>query len=265
MRKCLYPILVVGALFGIITVAMADLSDAPAPVQHFQQAGANTSPPAVSHKPIKQNSQNSNTRNQDQQAVTVLQAELSQLNQNNLLYQQKMDSEFDDLSNKNQLMQEQLQQLTQALSLLNQEVVQLKQMNEALHQVADKQASAVSSGLTPWLIDWKNKLGVSGIIIAAVIIILLLLLVFWPRRKKMTANPINKAKNTTTDEDDTKVEYDYMGSNESIPAKLNLARAYVAMEDYEAARKVLNEVAQSGSDEQQVQAAAMRKLLPAES
>ncbi len=268
MSKYLYRIFIGAALFGMVNMtAMADMNEAPAPAQHFQQAttAANADQSAATAtKPNKLNKQSTNdvaattqTAIVDQQSASVLQAELTQLNQNTVLYQQKTDAEFEDLSNKNQMMQEQLQQLTQALGLMNQEVMHLKQMNEALHQVADKQASAASSfNLKQWLNDWQNKLGTLGIWIAAIIVILLLIWILWPRRKKIS--PIIAA------EDDTKVEYDYMGSNESIPAKLNLARAYIAMEDYVAARTVLDEVTQFGNREQQAQADEMRKLIPAE-
>lgn len=61
---------------------------------------------------------------------------------------------------------------------------------------------------------------------------------------------------------DTREEYDYMGSSESIPAKINLARTYIAMEDQEAARRVLKQVLQSGNKEQRKEAEELLKDLP---
>ena len=49
-------------------------------------------------------------------------------------------------------------------------------------------------------------------------------------------------------------EYDYIGSPEGIAAKIDLARAYRDMQDYQAARKVLAEVVRHG-DAGQVEAA----------
>ena len=46
-------------------------------------------------------------------------------------------------------------------------------------------------------------------------------------------------------------EYDFMGSSEGIPAKLDLARAYIAMEDFTAARETLAEILGEGSEEHQ--------------
>jgi pilus assembly protein FimV len=45
-----------------------------------------------------------------------------------------------------------------------------------------------------------------------------------------------------------------MGSQESIPAKLDLARAYIDMDDKDAARNALNEVVAKGTMEQQKEA-----------
>lgn len=227
--------------------AMADLTDAPAPTQSFQQASSGK---PIVHKAVKLAVVAPPPAPVENPASIALQAQLTQLNQNNLLYQQKTDQQIEDLNNKNQLMQQQLQQLAQALTLLNQEMVQLKQVNDTLHQTIQAQQAAHNTS-TGWLGILQNK---TVLVSAAVIVLLLLIWAVWPRGKKVVK---------TAAEDDTKVEYDYMGSNESIPAKLNLARTYVAMEDFAAARKVLDEVAQLGTSEQQAQAEEMRKVLPA--
>jgi FimV-like protein len=58
--------------------------------------------------------------------------------------------------------------------------------------------------------------------------------------------PVSRAKNSITEKD----EYDYMGSQESISTKLDLARTYVDMGDNRAAKKVLKEVLQNGDEAQ---------------
>lgn len=60
---------------------------------------------------------------------------------------------------------------------------------------------------------------------------------------------------------DTKTEYDFMSSKESIPVKLDLARTYIAMEDKKAARKVLKEVIAKGNKRQQATADKLLKQL----
>lgn len=65
-------------------------------------------------------------------------------------------------------------------------------------------------------------------------------------------------------DNDTRNEYDFMGSDEAIPAKIDLARAYVAMEDYPAAREVIQEVLHKGNAAQKNEAKQILANLPAE-
>src|SRR3990167_8364374 len=106
MRKSLrYVFVTMALLCAVNTATMADMNEAPAPVQTFQQAiGTDTTAnPATGHSTnIKLSSDNNMVKTSllkqtpvDQQAATVLQAELTQLNQNNLLYQQKTDAQLD--------------------------------------------------------------------------------------------------------------------------------------------------------------------------
>lgn len=52
-------------------------------------------------------------------------------------------------------------------------------------------------------------------------------------------------------------EYDFMGSSEAIPAKLDLARAYIAMEDFAAARETLIEILTEGGAEHRLEAKSL--------
>lgn len=63
------------------------------------------------------------------------------------------------------------------------------------------------------------------------------------------------------DDEDLKDEYDFMGSNEGIPAKLDLARAYIDMQDHVAAKQVLQEILSQGDSAQQAAAQALLKTL----
>jgi FimV-like protein len=257
VRKSFIGVIGLTLVFAI-TGVVAQMNET-VPVQSFQTTTSKPASRVVKHAVVAAG----NVTAVNQQSA-VLQAELTQLNQNNLLYQQKTDARLEDIAEKNQAMQTQLQQLTQALTLLNQEVMALKQMNAAMQQAT--QSNSVVAHVQ-WLDALKNKLGTLGMIVLVLVVLGLLTWMAWPRRRPKKQSPQPVAEKTTLvpdDLDDTKVEYDYMGSNESIPAKLNLARAYVAMEDYSAARKVLNEVAQAGSREQQQQAEELRKVLPAE-
>ena len=75
----------------------------------------------------------------------------------------------------------------------------------------------------------------------AVLLFLLIGFVSWPRHSRGERKAIvNKMKNASSI--DQKVDYDYMGSNDAIPVKLDLARAYIAMSDHEQAKEVLEDV-----------------------
>lgn len=79
--------------------------------------------------------------------------------------------------------------------------------------------------------------------------ILAILLIVWlvlPSSK----NSLDEDDSLVEDED----EYDFMGSVEGIPAKLDLARAYVDMDDSESAEKVLADVIANGTAAQKKQA-----------
>lgn len=241
--------------------AFADMTETPAPAQAYHQAGTPNAdvPTQAPAAPVKAAAPEkpatpAATSSPDAQSATVLQAELTQLNQNNLLYQQKTDQQIEDLNNKNQALTEQVRQLTQALGLLNQEVAQLK-TPAASAPSATNSVEVVTPTEKPQtaLPNVSHTYKIMGGI--AVLVILLLVWIFWPRKKKLPSSIQQK-------ETDTEAEYDYMGSNESIPAKLNLARAYIAMEDYAAARQALEEVAKHGNPEQKQQAEDLRKEIP---
>jgi len=95
-------------------------------------------------------------------------------------------------------------------------------------------------------------------------ILLLLVWAVWPRRKEKKKQETVATAPGVGDvfEDDTQNEYDYMGSRESIPAKLDLARTYIAMEDYAAARIALEEVSKGGDEAQKKEAADMLAQCP---
>ncbi len=266
-------------LFGATLVPWVSFGDV-IPVQSFQQADtpAPEEKPATVNEPTKLQDKSpteavtvpapdpavkpaadhsGNTSSVDHESAAMLQAELTQLNQNNLQFQQQVDERLIELANKDQQLQQQLHQLTQALVLINQELSELKQMGNTVQetQIAVPVTSPAVVPASGWVASLKQHLGPRGFEVASAVVVLLLLLLIWsvwPRRKKETTD------------NDTKDEYDYMGSAESIPAKLNLARTYVAMEDYSSARQVLGEVMKSGNVEQQQEADELIKTLPVE-
>ena len=292
MKRYLFGILVSAVLVPLagLAVGMNNVT----PVQSFQQAD---SQPSVQQKSLAQtlassqaaidstkntsvslsstaaSSINKNNAPLDHQSAAMLQAELTQLNQNNLQFQQKAEERIIALNDKNQQLQHRLQILEQAMTLLNQELIQLKQVGNTANQLQQSTATEKTGLLVnfrQWFVRLHQVLGPTGYNVAmgaAIVVLLLLLWALWPRRKKSATNRSHFDAHPKVGDvlDDTKEEYDYMGSAESMPAKINLARTYIAMEDYDAARKVLKEVNKHGDPKQQLEADELINELPAES
>ena len=81
--------------------------------------------------------------------------------------------------------------------------------------------------------------------IAVILLVIILLIVFIKRSKKQTI---------IQHEPEQDSDYDFMGSDESIPSKLDLARTYIDMGDTKDAKNVLQEIIELGNAEQQQEA-----------
>ncbi len=74
-----------------------------------------------------------------------------------------------------------------------------------------------------------------------------------PKQSLKTCQPIPSSKKTPprlSEENDIRDEYDFMATEQAIPAKLDLARAYIDMGDSDAAKAVLQDVILNGDKPQ---------------
>ena len=230
----------------------------------------------VTHdQPLTMSSELKNPNAMGLNSAQGLESQIAQLNQNNLFFQQKVDREIELLTNKNKALSDQLNNLDKVLRLLNQEIDQMKgstthSLNAPQYQLAgqihgsnvDFQTTATAQG------SWLDKINIDlkgdfKYLIVIFILLLILITLLIPRRdnKRVTQAAMSNGEkadpNTqsqSSDDDDTKDEYDFMGSSEGIPAKLDLARAYLAMEDYQSARTVLEQVKAEGNEAQRQEA-----------
>lgn len=74
---------------------------------------------------------------------------------------------------------------------------------------------------------------------------------------------VNEPSSTVAEHEED--EYNYLASRDALPAKLDLARAYIAMEDYSSAQEVLSEVMKLGDAGQKEEAQGLFNALPASS
>ncbi len=205
----------------------------------------------------------------DHQSASTLQVQIDQLNRNNMLFQQRADQRLVEMDTRIKDLQQHLQILEQAMTLFNRQLVEMKNKATTVAPAHIKTQTMVSqpkdgdkwSKLTTQLAQLQDTLGIEGdlIVVGGLLVILLLLLaVLWRRKRQLASFPSlsshSEVNAVPVEEDDTKEEYDWMGSEESIPAKINLARTYIAMEDVESARKVLDEVCEHGDENQQKEA-----------
>lgn len=262
--------------FSATSLAASPWDQSNTPVQVFRQAGdiiaTNSSAMpkkapeskaiAASHTELAQNAQPATVSSPDSNAsgaagLTTLQNQLVALNQNAIVFQEAANNKINRLSNQVQVLQQQLQQVNHAMLLLNQEVKKLS-----------PPVMATASPKLPEVVHVPTPLeNLTNIILwaIAIIIILALLALIWARRPKAKSVPATHSAPKVNDHhDDTEGEYDYMGSQESIPAKLNLVRAYIAMENYDDARKVIAEVLSHGDELQCHEAQDLGKKIPNE-
>ncbi len=179
-----------------------------------------------------------------------LQEQINQLNQNSLLFSQSVDRKIEDLNRSILILQGRIQQLSQALLLMNQEVMQ--------HSRVVAATEATPRWITRFshysVFDYSFWIGV-----VVLLLVLMRLVRHWKAAPSVTVPP----QPVSPDKKDLEGDYDYLGSRESIPAKLNLARAYVAMGNYAEAQTVLAEVLASGDNKQCLEAEALLKKIPA--
>jgi FimV-like protein len=168
---------------------------------------------------------------------TSIESQVSMLSQASIAFEQETDQHIQNLVDSNQAM-------GAALQTTNQEVVQLQ---EAVSKLA------AGNMITP---PAKRSHGFNreelSVFIefggAAAFLLLLGVLMgrFMRRRAPVMVMPGSS--------DDISSEYDFMSTAEAIPAKLDLARSYLMMGDFDQARMILKTVMEKGSNEHQSEA-----------
>lgn len=269
MKKTYLAVFTVFLSLAVSSSLAADtLGDNHHATQSFHQAsdvgsaGVRVVHEKAESRPVVTATKKADTGSIDATTASELQDRLAQVGQAGLLYQQETNQRIEGVSDNIAKMQAQLNQLTQALALINQEVARVS-----------GQASAVLPGLSSGstttqeinrFVFWSQEYALY------IIAVLLLTIVYLMATRRSTgarsersaasvAPTASGAASISLDEDDDsdddiKDEYDFMGSTEAIPAKLDLAHAYIAMEDFKAARKVLRQVIASGNVAQQQEA-----------
>lgn len=190
---------------------------------------------------IANNQTASNEKNLQQQLLTVQQSMQN--------YRQQMNGRLQQLEQQNAAMQTQLVNLKSQLANAKPSTISKVNILPVMQTSSPKTTSYLPNNKVAWWIIWS----------AAFLIVLL-----WLPSKKKKENDVAERQEPTLensvdpDLQDIKDEYDFMNSQEAIPAKLDLARAYMDMDDFQSAEHVLQEVIEKGNATERKQA---KKLL----
>lgn len=157
----------------------------------------------------------------NQLQATSLQQKISQLQDDNANFQAMTSAQLSALQRENS-------QLNNALATISQSLTDIKQTGLSA-------AKPGAGGFTEQFMQNPLPWSLAGGSLLLTLICLLLLL----RPKKSAESVAN---------DDTASEFNYMNSDEAWPAKLDLARAYIAMEDFGQAKKILGQLLKAKCD-----------------
>lgn len=196
-------------------------------------------------KPIKIDTKNSKlltnqlkqmqmSQQKTQKLLTDLQMQYQSVGKTLMTFDQQYQQRIAEIEKQNSTTQTQLKALQTQLTSLQSSVTQMQQ-----------KPSGFMSSVTAYIQSAEKAYGTNAIkmlLIAVTILILLLIFISIIRRRKK----LHKLQQDL----DTKSEYDFMGSQEGVGAKLDLARAYIDMGDKQAAKAALEEVMQKGDEKQ---------------
>lgn len=164
-----------------------------------------------------------------------------------------LDSRISTLELQNSTLQGQLTTMGHQLNAIQQQIIQLKTPKVESSSLPIK---LDTTSVKSFIVSMQNKLGTLGFILT--VIFGFLFIIFFLRGLFAGASKRKASLTAAVAPTVNKEEYDFLGSEESIPAKLNLAHAYLEMGNHIAARDVLNEVILKGDLAQQAEA---RELL----
>ncbi|KPJ68057.1 MAG: hypothetical protein AMJ43_01220 [Coxiella sp. DG_40] len=159
-----------------------------------------------------------------------------------LNFDQQYQTRLADLNQQNMALQNQIQQLQQRVNELHNNIIQLKKLPQ-FSLLLNKYIKNIRFAKVEYL----------PLIFFAIATLLFIIWLILYRRKKMIQQIIIS--------DDTKSEYDFMSSKEGIQAKIDLAHAYIDMGDKENARRVLNEIIAKGKISQRSEAKKLLKQI----
>ena len=260
MKQKLWVVTVAGVLTSCAVIAGSLFSNDPAPKQMYRDV--NSQPignvgivkPSVDSAPPQAASpasaQGASTLNDNNSMVALNSSQVNSVRIN-------------QLSDKTNALTSQVAALNQRISDLSQQISQLDSTDSANTAEAAGQVSSWKQALHDGFPQMNEilYLSIGG---GSVLLLGLGFLAGRSRRearqqpKSANLNAIIENEDKALDDDqETKAEYDFMATDEAIPAMLDLARSYLAMDNDAEAKAVLEKVLERGDKAHQEEAQSL--------
>ncbi len=192
------------------------------------------------------------------QALRELEAQLTTLNNQSAADKKMVTQRLAAMQGQILVLQAQQTALTKAVTILNQGLANIEQKLSLSHagttQLSGAGAGNTFSIHTLWL-HIQQHLMLYLIVLLIILLGVLFLLILLRKRDPLVSKKEDRLVNQ---------EYDFLGSPEGVAAKLDLARAYFAMQDYSQMRAILDEVRHKGDAEQKEAAEDLIKQIPSD-
>lgn len=179
--------------------------------------------------------------------IAELQGQLLATQEDLKAYKREMNDRLVTLEQQNSAMQLQISHAEQMLSSLTQQMVNVSKQISTISN--ENNLFAQFKTILP-----KSKAG--WWIIWGVFFSIVLLWMPWSS-KKVVEHKEPMLSNSEDHED----EYDYMNSEEAIPAKLDLARTYIDMDDPNSAKQILKDVLDKGNEAEKKRAQQLLSMI----
>lgn len=227
---------------AVFAEGVAPFSTGPAPAQEYHAVGATTPTQAIVPQAVLASAAVAPSTPNTIGVDTSVKGQLAQLTQSTLTFEQQTDQRLQNLEDSNRAMGGVLQTMSQSITQLQQQLLQA----QPAHAIATPSFIRPFAGL--------DSVEMNALLFSATALFLLCIGAtlgrYWQRSPSIIVNrgaPIFSDENVES-------EYDFMGTAEAIPAKLDLARSYLAMSDYDQAKSILKTVIEKGNDAQRKEA-----------
>ena len=194
----------------------------------------------------------------NQESVTLkgssaLQDEVAGLARSQVIFQQQTIESLRNLSSQNRQLANEIQTLYQHVSVLEKQVstplASSQRSDQVLHWASIKSLFVADQ----WGVEQYSLLAV-----VFILVVFICYRICFNQKKSVEAVGVREHPHlSVSDDKDDEGDYDYLQSEEGLGAQLDLARAYIAMKDYQAAENALMLVKRSGDPVQKAAAEAL--------